>query len=55
MDNDDLYTALTLLQGSIEKQTEIQEQLLATMKALIGTLEENSQASADLQQAIEKK
>ncbi|TGN61743.1 hypothetical protein E4L95_09260 [Paracoccus liaowanqingii] len=37
-----VYDALVDLKSSIEKQTEMQGKLLATMKALIGTVEENS-------------
>lgn len=55
MDDEIIYDAIIQLHTSVIKQTEVQEQLLATLKGLIGALEENSQTNADLREAINKK
>lgn len=39
---EEIYDALVDLKSSIDKLNETQEQILATMKAMIGTVEENS-------------
>jgi|GEM_PF-6616409 hypothetical protein len=43
-----IHDALVELKRSIDKQNEIAEQQLATTKALIGTIQESAQVTADL-------
>lgn len=50
--DDVIYDALVDLKASIDKQAEVQEQLLATMKALIGTLQEVATENADLADVV---
>lgn len=46
--DEQIHDALVELKRSIYKQNEIAEQQLATTKALIGTIQESAQVTADL-------
>ena len=50
--DDVIYDALVDLKASLDKQGEVQEQLLATMKALIGTLQDVATENADLADVV---
>jgi signal transduction histidine kinase len=52
--DDGIYDALIDLKKSVDKQTQLQEDGIDTMKALISSLRETAQAVADLQEALEK-
>lgn len=47
-----VYIALVDLKASIDKQTQVQNQLIETMKALIGALDDNSVNSGELHEAL---
>jgi hypothetical protein len=49
-----IYDALVDLKQSIDKQMALQEQSNDVMRAMIGALEENAQAMADLGKILEK-
>jgi hypothetical protein len=46
--DEQIYDALVDLKNSIDKQTAVQEQSADVMRAMIGALEDNAQAMADL-------
>lgn len=52
--DEQIYDALVELKRSIDKQNEIAEQQLATTKALIGTIQESAQDTADLMAQVVK-
>ena len=49
------YDALVELKKSIDKQTDLQEETNAILRALVSTLQENSQATADLTELLSKR
>jgi hypothetical protein len=52
---EEIYDALVDLKRSIDKQNELQEETNAILRALIGTLQESGQATADLTELLQKK
>lgn len=51
---EEVYDALVDLKRSIDKQNELQEETNAILRALIGTLQESGQATADLTELLQK-
>ena len=51
---EEVYDALVDLKRSIDKQNELQEETNAVLRALIGTLQESGQATADLTELLQK-
>lgn len=51
---EEVYDALVDLKRSIDKQNELQEETNGILRALIGTLQESGQATADLTELLQK-
>jgi hypothetical protein len=49
-----VYDALVDLKRSIDKQNELQDEANSFLRGLIGTLQESSQAVADLAELLQK-
>lgn len=53
--DDEVYSALVDLRATIVEQSKVQESTNDLLRALIGSLDQNAQAMADLQEAIQTK
>ena len=51
----EIYDALVDLKRSVDKQNELQEETNGILRALIGTLQESGQATADLTELLQNK